>query len=90
LERRLIAYCIAGFLLGVVVLSLPLTVMTYRTEITSEQRASYQNTQSHETRNGVGGSLLGVAVGVGFIVSLGLVFASSVFIILKRYVMGRG
>lgn len=92
MERRLIACCIAGILLGMVVVSLPLTAMVYRTDITSEQGEFYRETPPEVTgsRAGFGGSFLGVATGIGLIVLLGLVLASSVFIILKRYIRGEG
>lgn len=82
--RRLIASCIAGILLGMVVVSLPLTAMVYRTETTVEQRAFDSGTGESETRDFFGVSYLGTAIGIGLILSLSLLLASSVFILLKR------
>ena len=85
MRKQLIAWCIAGVILGVVLISSPLTIMMLRTDQTSEKLAF--NSTPLETGESGGSLVLSNVIHVGLIVALGLVLASSIFVIIKRYLI---
>ena len=77
LERQLIIYCIVGILLGASIVSLPFIVMQ-----TSKYCTFYPCTSSNEARNDDDKVLA-----ISLMVIIGLITASSTFILFKRQVM---